>query len=251
MENHEYKIYPTIAYDVVELPSRGIFYPNGMKSVKVAYLTAADENILSSPNLIQTGTVITELLRRKILTRDVPIEDWVEEDKQAILIFLRNTAFGTEYNLKMTDPKTNQEFEFTVDLSELSYKDFNLVADENGEYKYTFEKSKVDVTFKFLNAKQEDEIRDISKTWNGLGAPPVVTKQLEMMIKSVKGNKDIMNIRNFVETLPIVDSQKFRKYVKDSKPGVDLKLRTIAPSGEEVNFMLDFGAEFFRHFYGL
>ena len=77
MENHEYKIDPTIAYDVVELPSRGIFYPNGMKSVKVAYLTAADENILSSPNLIQTGTVITELLRRKILTRDVPIEDWV------------------------------------------------------------------------------------------------------------------------------------------------------------------------------
>ena len=48
----EYKIDPTIAYDVVELPSRGIHYPSKKKSVRVAYLTAADENILSAPNLI-------------------------------------------------------------------------------------------------------------------------------------------------------------------------------------------------------
>jgi hypothetical protein len=58
------RIDPSIAYDVVELPSRGIHYANGKKSVRVAYLTASDENILSSPNLIQTNSVVMELLKK-------------------------------------------------------------------------------------------------------------------------------------------------------------------------------------------
>ena len=65
-DKREYVIDPNISYDVVELPSRGIMYPNRTKSVKVAYLTAADENILSSPNLIASGEVINELLKRKV-----------------------------------------------------------------------------------------------------------------------------------------------------------------------------------------
>ena len=91
----QYVVDPTIAYDVVELPSRGIFYPNKKKSVKVSYLTASDENILSSPNLLQTNTVIDELLKRKVLDKDVNVDELVDEDRQAILIFLRNTPSET------------------------------------------------------------------------------------------------------------------------------------------------------------
>ena len=108
----EFRIDPNIAYDVVELPSRGIHYTNNKKSVRIAYLTAADENILSSPSLIATNKVVDELLKRKILDKDLPIDDIVEEDRQAILIFLRNTSFGSDYkvtnilwkNLKLTSP---------------------------------------------------------------------------------------------------------------------------------------------------
>ena len=106
----EMRIDPTIAYDVVELPSRGIHYSNKRKSVRVAYLTAADENILSSPSFLNTNTVIPELLKRKILDRDFPIDEIVEEDRQAILIFLRNTAFGSEYILTSYYPKSEKEF---------------------------------------------------------------------------------------------------------------------------------------------
>jgi hypothetical protein len=123
MENFD----PTIAYDVVQLPSQGIHYSNGKKTLRVAYLTAADENILMSPNLIQSETVVDELLRRKILDKEISLEDLVEEDKQAILIFLRNTAFGSDYNLTITDDKTGNEFTVEVDLGSLKIKDFNLV----------------------------------------------------------------------------------------------------------------------------
>lgn len=247
----EYKIDPTIQYDVVELPSRGIHYKSGKKTLRVAYLTAADENILASPNLIKTNDIVNELLKRKVLDKELTVEELVEEDIEAILIFLRNTAFGTEYNISLTDPKTNQQFNYIADLSILNFKDFILVSDSNGEYSYTMPKTKIDVTFKFMTKKQENEIDEIRKSWNGIGVAPIITKQIEFMIQSVNGNRDLMNIRNFVEQLPIYDSQQFRKYVNENKPGLDLKQKAIAPSGEEVEFLIGFGAEFFRPFYGL
>jgi hypothetical protein len=247
----EFRIDPNIAYDVVELPSRGIHYTNNKKSVRIAYLTAADENILSSPSLIATNKVVDELLKRKILDKDLPIDDLVEEDRQAILIFLRNTSFGSDYKVTSTDPKTGEQFDFELDLSTVKTKDFKLVADSNGEYSYFMEKSKLDITFNFLNKKQEKEIDAIRDSWNGNGVAPIITKQLEMMIKSVAGNKDLMNIRNFIENMPIKDSQDFRKFINENKPGLDLTQKAITPSGDTIQVEIGFGVEFFRPFYGL
>jgi hypothetical protein len=247
----EYRIDPSISYDVVELPSKGIYYKNKKKSVRVSYLTASDENILSSSSLINSGGVIEELLKRKILDRDLPIDEIIEEDRQAILVFLRNTAFGSDYSVIVTDEKTNKEFVTKVDLSTLKVKDFTLTEDSNGEYSFKMEKSKVDITFSFLTLKQEKEIDEIKKSWNGVGVPPIVTKQLEFMIKSIGGNRDIMNIRNFIETMPIKDSQDFRKFINENKPGLDLTQKITTPSGDIVQIEIGFGVEFFRPFYGI
>jgi hypothetical protein len=247
----EYKIDPTIAYDVIELPSRGIHYTSKRKSVRVAYLTASDENILSSPSFLNTNTVITELLKRKILDRDLPIEEIIEEDRQAILIFLRNTAFGSEYTVTTVDPKTGQEFNTVVNLETLKLKDFNLSENSEGEYSYYLERSKTEVTFKFLTKKQEDEIEKIKESWNGNGVAPIVTKQLEMMIKSIGGVKDALKIRSFIELMPIKDSQDFRKFIQDNKPGLDLTQQVTTPSGDIIQVNIGFGVEFFRPFYGL
>lgn len=249
MEN--FVVDSNIAYDVVELPSRGIYYPNNKTSVKVAYLTAPDEDILSSPNLVQTNAVISEILKRKVLDKDIDTNDLVDVDVQAILIFLRNTAYGSNYVMNLIDPKTNENFEDDVDLSTLEMKPFELLADSNGEYAYTFEKTKIDITFKFLTKKQEDEIEIIKKSWNGIGQPPSKTKELEFMIKSAKGTRDMMTIRNMIQQLPIADSQNFRKFVNDNRPGLNLKRTAIAPSGEKVEYIIGFGVEFFRPFFGI
>jgi hypothetical protein len=248
----EFKIDPTIAYDVVELPSRGIYYSNKKKSVRVAYLTAADENILSSPNLIASSGVVSELLKRKILDKDLLIEDIVEEDKRAILLFLRNTAFGSEYNYTLIDPKTNEKFSVVLDLSVIKMKDFTLVEDSNGEYPYFLKKSEINITFKFLTKKQEDEIEKIKTSWNGEGVAPIITKRLEMMIKSINGNRDIMTMHNFIESkMPISDSYDFKKYANDHRPQLDLTQTVETPSKEMIQVEIGFGAEFFRPFYGL
>ena len=247
-----FRIDPTIQYDVVPLPSQGIYYKNNKKSVRVAYLTAADENILQSPNLSQSdsGTIIDELIKRKVLDKDISSDEFVDEDIQAILMFLRNTAFGSEYVIKLTDPATNKEFNATIDLSVMKTKDFNLLPDSNGEYSFFLPVSEKTITFKFLNKKQQDELDKI-KNDNSVAVPPVNTKRLEMLIKSIEGNRDPMSIYTFIQNMPIKDSQAIRKFVNENKPGLDLIVETIAPSGEKIPVLVDFGVDFFRPFYGI
>jgi len=246
MEN----INPMVAYDVVSLPSQGVHYADGKKALRVAYLTASDENILTSPNLLQSDTVIDELLKRKILEKEFNIDQLVDSDRQAILIFLRNTAFGTEYNIDLVDPKTKIEFEAKIDLSVLKVKDFNLIPDSNGEYDYFLPITKKNITFKFLNNSQEKDLKVIKNT-SKEAVVPLITKRLEMMIKSIDGNRDQMAIYQFIQSLPIKDSQDFKKFVSENKPGLDLIVEVIAPSGEKVPVLVDFGVEFFRPFYGI
>ena len=57
----EYKV----PYDVLELPSQGLLYPNKKSSVKVEFLTAYDENVLTSPNILAGGRLIDVLIERK------------------------------------------------------------------------------------------------------------------------------------------------------------------------------------------
>ena len=85
MENLQtHEIDPTIPYDLVELPSKGIFYKNQKKNLKVSYLTAADENILTSPNLSESGELMDTLLKAKILDKDIEATDLAECDRQAV-----------------------------------------------------------------------------------------------------------------------------------------------------------------------
>ena len=58
----------TLQYDVIQLPSNGQCYRSKVDRVPVAYLTAYDENIITSPNLYKDGLVIDYLLKNKIQT---------------------------------------------------------------------------------------------------------------------------------------------------------------------------------------
>ena len=106
----------TLPHDVVQLPSQGIFYKNKKKSIKVGYLTASDENILMGGANDLTMT----LLRAKIYEPDIKVEELLEGDVEAILIFLRNTGFGPEITLNVTDPVTKKPFKSNVLLDQLN-----------------------------------------------------------------------------------------------------------------------------------
>lgn len=240
-------------YDVVTLPSLGLFYPDKRKTLKVSYLNATDENVLAASNLIQTNEIVDEILRRKIMDKDFDVKLMPEEDKQAVMIFLRNTAFGPIYKLNnLWDDVSETEFESTIDLSEIEQKPFTLIADDNGEFMYELPISKAKIKFVFVSPQMERDIEELKKNYNGPdGIPPIVTKLHEYCIKEVNGIRDSMKIYQFIQSMPLKDSQELRKYIKDNRPGLNLSKIVKTPMGREVEVNITFGVEFFRAFYGI
>lgn len=240
-----------LPYDVVTLPSQGIFYKEKKTSIKVTYLNASDENLLASPSLTETGKLIDTLIGRKILDKDISLEDMPDCDKEAILIFLRNTAFGPNYDVKVTDRKTNKDFNTTIDLSALKTKDIGVELDENNEFEYHLEVSKKKVKLTFISPSDEKELKKLDETHKNDLISSYMTTQLGKMLKEVDGVRDPMTIHQFIQTMPIKDSQSIRKVVRDNTPELDLTVNVTTPSNEEQQLRINFGVEFFRPFYGI
>ena len=152
-----------LQYDVIQLPSNGQCYRNKVDRVPVAYLTAYDENIITSPNLYKDGLVIDFLLKNKIVNSEINVDDLVSGDADAIILFLRATSYGPEFPIVVNDPDTGEQIDTTVDLSTLKPKEFKLVGDENGWFEYVTPIKKDTIKFRYLTRKQEKQLRKVTE----------------------------------------------------------------------------------------
>jgi len=237
-----------LPHDVVKLPSKGLFYKPIRESVKVGYLTANDENILMSQNNTKDGVIHT-LLKHKIYEPNFSVDNLLDVDISAILIFLRNTAFGPEYSYSLTDPATNKPFDVTVIIDELKYLDPKHTPDSEGYFETTQPKTNKKVKVKLLTWGELKEIDKIVEKYPKGMIAPIVTKKLEHQIVEIEGNRDKGQISNFIVNMPIMDSKHIKKFIQECEPSIDLKQEVTAPSGEKVTFNVSFGVEFFRPFF--
>jgi hypothetical protein len=241
----------TLPHDVVTLPTGGIFYKSKKKSVKIGYLTAADENTLIS--IISSNTTTTQLImnliRGKLYENDIKPDELLEGDIEAILIFLRNTSFGPEYNVSVNDPATNKTFSTTIILDEINIKKTQSSPDSNGYFTTTLPRTNVNVRLKPLSYGEIIELEKMVESYPQGRTVPRITWRLNKLIVDIDGNTDRNFISQFVETMPIMDSKHIRKFMSDNEPRLDLNREVIAPSGEKVNVDINFGVEFFRPFF--
>lgn len=150
-------------YDVIPLPSGGECYQNKMGKVKVAYLTAYDENILVSPNLYNDNKVLDEILRHKLINCPIAPENLLQGDRDAIILWLRATGYGNDFPITATDNETGQKFDAVVDLSKINFKPFNLKGDENGFFEFETPVKKDKIKFRFLTAGDNDYLNELDE----------------------------------------------------------------------------------------
>lgn len=234
----------TLPHDVVPLPSEGIFYKNRKKSIKVGYLTAADENIIMAGG----DNLAINLLRNKIYEPDFKVEDMLEGDVEAVLIFLRNTAFGPDMMVTTTDPKTGKQFQVNISLEQLPILKGQEPTSE-GCFVTTLPKSNVTVKLKPLTY---GELREITKTLESYPqgrVSPSVTMRLQKQILEINGVQERGEIVKFIEQLPISDSKYIRKFMNENEPKLDMSKVVTTPSGEKLTVNVGFGVDFFRPFF--
>jgi len=236
----------TLPHDVVQLPSQGIFYKNKKKSIKVGYLTASDENILMGGANDLTMT----LLRAKIYEPDIKVEELLEGDVEAILIFLRNTGFGPEITLNVTDPVTKKPFKSNVLLDQLNIIN-GQQPNEDGSFTTILPKSQSTIKLKPLSYGEIIEIGKLAETYPQGRVVPKVTWRMQKEIIEVDGSTDKASIAKFVESMPISDSKFIRKFMNENEPRLDMTKTIIAPSGEKLTVNVGFGVDFFLPFFWL
>ena len=235
----------SLPHDVITLPTGGRFYKSKKKSVKVGYLTAADENLLMS----NSADIVTQLIRSKLYEPDLKSDELMQGDIEAILIFLRNTAFGPEYRINLVDPDTGDKFETTILLDELNIKKPEVEPDDNGYYSTVLPKSEVPVKLKPLPTKELNEINDLAKTYPNGRIAPRITWLLQKQIVEVNGIKDQGEINKFITSMPILDSKYVREFLDKNEPRLDLVKTVFTPSGKKIDVAINFGVEFFRVFF--
>ena len=236
----------TLPHDVVQLPSQGIFYKNKKKSIKVGYLTASDENILMGGANDLTMT----LLRAKIYEPDIKVEELLEGDVEAILIFLRNTGFGPEITLNVTDPVTKKPFKSNVLLDQLNIIN-GQQPNEDGSFTTLLPKSQSTIKLKPLSYGEIIEIGKLAETYPQGRVVPKVTWRMQKEIIEVDGSTDKASIAKFVESMPISDSKFIRKFMNENEPRLDMKRVVMTPSGERMTVNVGLGVDFFRPFFWL
>lgn len=235
-------------YDIIELPSQGILYKNNKKSVKVEYLTAMDETILTSPNISNGGKIIDILIKRKVKDLGFDPSDLLIGDRTALMIFLRVTAFGEDYTQLVFNSKSGEFEEGVINLSSLKQKKLTIRPDENGEFEFLLPKSNKKVTFSLLTGKDEEiidirEKEDLKRNPDGVSNKLIFT--LEQQIKSIDGERDKIKISNILKKIPIIDSRSLRKYIEEVTPGLDFKTIARTQGGESVDTFLRFNTTFF------
>lgn len=232
--------------DIVKLPSDGHFYP--FKEVIVEYLTAKDEDILTTPALMENGTVLDEILKRKIKTPGIDVENMLTGDKNAILIFLRASSYGAKYDVEVTNPKTGKPFKASIDLTKIEYKKVETLPDENGEFVVEIPMRKKLVKFKILGDKDLRIIINkaelIQETYNQMFAE-ISTMRLKGAITEIDGNRSQDYINRFVDAMPAGDALSIRSKMEKVTPGVDLTYEFISPEGHIFKAPIAMGIDFF------
>tara|TARA_B100002019_G_scaffold46397_1_gene39075 strand:+ start:10710 stop:11654 length:945 start_codon:yes stop_codon:yes gene_type:complete len=246
--------YPT---EVVDLPSRGWFYeptsPLASGKIDIKYMTAREEDILTSQNLIKKGVVLDKLLEALIATPGVNLDDVLVGDKNAIFIAARILAYGKDYNIKFKDPSTNEDVQDVIDLSKIEPKEFDFENYERGSNLFEFELPfcKKKVHWSLLSHKDEQnidaELKAMKKFTKNKNETNEVTTRLKYVIKAIDGNDDRNSIKQFVDReLLARDSLAFREHIKENTPDLDMTFNFESEdTGYEERMTIPLGVDFF------
>jgi hypothetical protein len=233
-------------FDVLPLPSEGKLYRSKKPSIRVGYMTTSDENILTSPNLLESGQFLEILINRKILEPELRYKDLNVGDRNAIMLWLRATAYGEMYPVTILD-ENNVPFDTEINLNELKTKKLGAEPDSEGLISFVLPLSKASIKFKLITCGDLDDIEAMVKRdeENKLLVNNSNTYAMERMIVEVNGDRDRSNILSFINSMRVGDGKKFTEYVESISSGIDLDIEVRTPGGGSVKTFLPLNINFF------
>ena len=246
--------------EIIELPSRGLIYPkdNPLSSGKIElkYMTAKEEDILTTQFYIRDGSVLDKLFQSLIISNGegepIKYTDLTVGDKNAIMISSRILGYGRDYEVEITDPFSGKKQKESIDLTQFQNKEYDGSAQielNKNEFEFLLPHSKRKITFMALTETKDrkikhdlEELKKVNKKLKD-DVSKELTTRLKTVILSVDGEYNQQKINHFVDNeLFALDSRELRKYINEVTPDVDLTYEFISDeTGErrEINLPMD------------
>ena len=242
------KTFPT---EIVQLPSKGKFYPEGhplaLGQIEMKYMTAKEEDILTNQSYIKSGVVLDKLFKSLIVT-PCDYNDILLGDKNAIMVAARVLGYGKDYEISVVDEDGNKQKE-VVDLTQLEDKEIDWDRfDKENAFTFTLPVSKRTVTVRHMThgiqRKIDAEIKGLAKLKK---APADLTTRLKHTIVAVDGKEESAIIRKFVDNeLLAIDSRALRNFIEDITPDINLSIDCLSEeTGEPFRGKVSVGLDFF------
>lgn len=248
----------SVPTEFVELPSNGAFYPpehplHQQTTVEIRYMTAKEEDILTSRSLLKEGVALDRMLQNLIVDKTLHISSLLVGDKNALLVAARKTGYGPAYETNVTCPSCENTEAFSFDISnppvkdiQANARDVDTVIREDGSVAITLPMSKATVTCRLLTG--EDEIR-LSKEMQRKSKKKVettATDSFRAYITSINGDDSPFSIESFIHSMPAMDARHLRKTYSAIVPDIDLTQTYDCTScGYESEMEVPLGVDFF------
>jgi len=233
----------------IDLPSEGKLYPKDSPlatgKIEIKYMTAKEEDILTSENLLKKGIVIDKLLNSLILTKNINVSDLIVGDKNAVMVAVRILAYGPQYSVELENQFTGAKFSHTFDLTECPFKKLPTDIDySQSNFSMQLPVSKVNIKYRLLTAGLEASIEKEIKNTSKFGSSTEMTSRLRNIIVEVDGDTDTATITNFVNNMLSQDSLALREEIQRISPDIILK-QDVDMEGEMVEVDIPLTTNFF------
>lgn len=222
----------TTPTEFVELPSGGNYYPEGHRlhgeqTVEIKFMTAKEEDILTSKTLIKQGVALERLLKSVIVDKSIDPSTMLTGDRNALLIAARKSGYGEEYSAKINCPSCNSVNEITYDLNEVDIitpeEDEEVRWNQEGNMLVTLPLSNLEVEARLLTGKEEMYLSRLQESKRKKKLLETSMQDvLKSMVVSVNGDTSAEVLKLFISRVPARDIKHLRDVYKRNTPNVEM-----------------------------
>jgi len=245
--------------EFVELPSRGQFYPtdhplHGKDVIEMRFMTAKDEDILTSPALLKKGIAIDRLLQNLVVDTNINPNNLLIGDKNAMLLAARISGYGEQYPVALQCNSCGEVTQHDFNLAELELnhgvqpgEGNNVSLTERGTFIAELPVTKFSAEFRLLTGEDENYLQQSAEKLKKYSLPEAsATNLLKRLVVTINGVESSSEISNFIDNMPAQDARFLRACVQVVTPNVDMSQEVECSScGAVTETEVPFTSEFF------
>lgn len=249
----------SVPTEFVELPSQGRFYPpghpvHGRANVEIRFMTAKEEDILTSKSLLKQGVALDRMLQNIIVDKTVKVNDLLIGDKNALLVAARRTGYGPEYDTNVSCPNCGETTEYSFDISDppindymQEAEDYQVVMDDHGRIQINLPMSNVDVVCRLMTGADElAVVKEAERKSKKKMQSATATDSFRSYIISVNGDTSPFTIESFIQSMPARDARHLRTIYSKVVPNINLTQNfDCSNCGHEADMEVPLGVDFF------